>query len=80
LSTPLADALRGYQPTLRRGDQAFDADLGTALDSFGQRRFERCRMVVDNGLQIQRWEVEGSPDADPAGLTMRTQMAISGSA
>jgi 2-polyprenyl-6-methoxyphenol hydroxylase-like FAD-dependent oxidoreductase len=52
-------------------------DVGTALDSFAERRFERCRMVVDNGLQIQRWEVEGSLDADPAGLTMRTQMAIS---
>ena len=55
-------------------------DLGTGLDSFAERRFERCRMVVDNGLQIQRWEVEGSPAADPAGLTMRTLMAIAGPA
>ena len=51
-------------------------DVETALKAFTDRRWERCRMVVENGLQIQRWEIEGPGAGDQAGLTMRSQMAI----
>jgi 2-polyprenyl-6-methoxyphenol hydroxylase-like FAD-dependent oxidoreductase len=51
-------------------------DVETALKAFTERRWERCRMVVENGLQIQRWELQGPGAGDPGGLTMRSQMAI----
>jgi 2-polyprenyl-6-methoxyphenol hydroxylase-like FAD-dependent oxidoreductase len=41
-----------------------------ALERFMERRWERCRMVVENSLQLSRWERD--PDAigaDPGGLT-----------
>ena len=52
-------------------------DLVTALDSFMTRRFERCRLVVENSLQLGEWEKHpDAPDADPAGLTDATQIAM----
>jgi 2-polyprenyl-6-methoxyphenol hydroxylase-like FAD-dependent oxidoreductase len=33
-------------------------DVGDLLARFMQRRFERCRMVVENGVQLGRWEQE----------------------
>ena len=34
------------------------------------RRFERCRLVVENSLQLGEWEKHpDDPDADPAGLS-----------
>jgi 2-polyprenyl-6-methoxyphenol hydroxylase-like FAD-dependent oxidoreductase len=53
------------------------ARLDVALEAFGVRRWERCRMVVENGLQILRWQLDpNAPGADPAGLTMKSQIAI----
>ncbi len=41
-----------------------------ALESFMSRRFERCRLVVENSLQLGEWEKHpDDPDADPAGLS-----------
>jgi 2-polyprenyl-6-methoxyphenol hydroxylase-like FAD-dependent oxidoreductase len=52
-------------------------DLAAALDSFMTRRFERCRLVVDNSLQLGEWEKNpDAADADPAGLTDTTQVAM----
>jgi 2-polyprenyl-6-methoxyphenol hydroxylase-like FAD-dependent oxidoreductase len=46
------------------------ASIDEALDAFTQRRYERCRMVVDNGVQLSRWEQHpDDPDADFFGLT-----------
>jgi 2-polyprenyl-6-methoxyphenol hydroxylase-like FAD-dependent oxidoreductase len=43
-------------------------DLEAALESFMQRRWERCRLVVDNSLQLGEWEKHpGDPEA-PAKL------------
>lgn len=48
------------------------ADVGERL---AQRRFERCRLVVENSLQLSRWEqAPDTPGADPGaliGATMR---------
>jgi 2-polyprenyl-6-methoxyphenol hydroxylase-like FAD-dependent oxidoreductase len=49
---------------------AADGAAGPELTRrLSERRFERCRLVVDGSLQLSRWEREpDSPDADPAGL------------
>jgi hypothetical protein len=36
-----------------------------------QRRFERCKFIVDGSLQLGEWEMHPTPDADPAGLTRK---------
>jgi 2-polyprenyl-6-methoxyphenol hydroxylase-like FAD-dependent oxidoreductase len=47
---------------------AYEA-LDDALAAFMDRRFERCRLVVENSLQLGEWEKRpDDPDADPAGL------------
>ncbi len=48
------------------GNDSTDA----ALERFMTRRFERCRLVVENSLQLGEWEKHpNDPDADPAGLS-----------
>jgi 2-polyprenyl-6-methoxyphenol hydroxylase-like FAD-dependent oxidoreductase len=48
-------------------------DLDGALDEFVERRFERCRLVVENSLQLGEWEKRpDDPAADPAGLSSAT--------
>jgi 2-polyprenyl-6-methoxyphenol hydroxylase-like FAD-dependent oxidoreductase len=44
---------------------------------FSERRFERCRLVVDGSLQLSRWEREpDTPGADPGGLIRETFKAL----
>jgi 2-polyprenyl-6-methoxyphenol hydroxylase-like FAD-dependent oxidoreductase len=46
--------------------------------AFAERRFERCRMTVENGIQLSRWEQNpDDPDADFVGLTGRSLGALS---
>lgn len=57
------------------------ADLDSALPAFTQRRYERCRMIVENSLQIGRWQLQawsGQPDPkeDIVGLSNRTLEAL----
>ena len=50
------------------------------LSTFMQRRGERARMVVDNSVQLAKWEIApGSPGADPAGLMGRSMGALAAS-
>ncbi len=43
--------------------------LEEALEAFMERRYERCRLVVENSLQLGEWEKNPQdPNADPAGL------------
>lgn len=43
--------------------------LPAALEKFMVRRFERCRMVVDNSFMLGEWEKNPDlPGADPVGL------------
>ena len=43
--------------------------LTEALRCFAERRWERCRLVVENSLQLGEWEKRPDvPGADPAGL------------
>lgn len=51
-----------------------------ALESFMNRRFERCRLVVENSLQLGEWEKHpDDPDADPAGLSNASFGALAAS-
>jgi 2-polyprenyl-6-methoxyphenol hydroxylase-like FAD-dependent oxidoreductase len=51
--------------------------LEAALAQFMQRRFERCRIVVENSLQLGEWEkTPDDPEADPAGLSNQTMAAM----
>jgi 2-polyprenyl-6-methoxyphenol hydroxylase-like FAD-dependent oxidoreductase len=44
-----------------------------ALEAFMVRRYERCRMVVENSLQLGKWEQHPEdPNADPGGLSERS--------
>lgn len=56
---------------------AADAAVEETLQRFMARRFERCRMVVDNSVQIGAWELNPhTPGADPAGLLDRSMAAL----
>ena len=56
------------------------ADLGDALDAFMERRWERCRLVVENSLQLGEWEKHpDDPQADPAGLMDASLAVLAGS-
>ncbi|MFN7928951.1 MAG: FAD-dependent oxidoreductase [Blastocatellia bacterium] len=48
-----------------------DEPLPTLLDEFMQRRFERCKFIVEGSLQLGEWEMNPSPEADPPGLTRK---------
>jgi 2-polyprenyl-6-methoxyphenol hydroxylase-like FAD-dependent oxidoreductase len=52
------------------------AELGERL---ALRRFDRCRAVVENSLQLSRWEqVPDTPGADPGGLIGATMRELAG--
>jgi 2-polyprenyl-6-methoxyphenol hydroxylase-like FAD-dependent oxidoreductase len=47
------------------------------LARFMARRYERCRMVVENSRQLGKWERRpDDPDADPVGLTNSSLVAL----
>lgn len=51
--------------------------LERALTAFATRRHDRCRLVVENAVQLGEWEKSGDdPDADPVGLTASTWAAL----
>jgi len=54
-----------------------DVPLSEVLEKFMARRYERCRMVVDNSVQIGEWEKHpNTPGADPAGLLGKSMAAL----
>ncbi len=48
---------------------AKDQPVETALEAFMQRRYERCKFVVDSSLQLGEWEQRGEPPGIAAALT-----------
>jgi 2-polyprenyl-6-methoxyphenol hydroxylase-like FAD-dependent oxidoreductase len=50
---------------------AREAPLPQLFEEFMQRRFERCRFIVESSLQLGDWEQTPVPTADPVGLTAR---------
>lgn len=54
-----------------------DEPVESALKQFMARRLPRVRMVVENSLQLAEWEIRpDTPGADPAGIMIRTLMAL----
>ena len=52
-------------------------DAREALARFSERRFERCRMVVEGGVQISRWQQsDDSFDADQGRITNEIWAAL----
>jgi 2-polyprenyl-6-methoxyphenol hydroxylase-like FAD-dependent oxidoreductase len=50
-----------------------DAPLEDVLRRFVARRYERCKLVVENAVQLGEWEKDADdPTADPVGLTEST--------
>jgi 2-polyprenyl-6-methoxyphenol hydroxylase-like FAD-dependent oxidoreductase len=51
--------------------------LDAALARFMERRYERCRMVVEASNQLAAWDrTPGTPDADPVGVLARTNARL----
>jgi 2-polyprenyl-6-methoxyphenol hydroxylase-like FAD-dependent oxidoreductase len=50
---------------------ARDEPLPRLLNEFMQRRYERCKFIVEGSLQLGEWEMNPSPDADAPGLTKK---------
>ena len=46
---------------------AAEADLPRALEKFMQRRYDRCRMVVQNSVQLSEWEKNAAEHEQDAG-------------
>lgn len=56
---------------------ASGADARDLPERLTERRFERCRLVVEGSLQLSRWEREpDTPGADPGGLIRETFRAL----
>jgi hypothetical protein len=41
-----------------------DEPVADLLDQFMQRRFERCKFIVEGSLQLGEWEMHPTPDAN----------------
>jgi 2-polyprenyl-6-methoxyphenol hydroxylase-like FAD-dependent oxidoreductase len=53
------------------------AVLPEALEEFMKRRYERCRMVVENSRQLGEWEkFPETPGADPTALIAASMNAL----
>ena len=46
---------------------AAEDSLETALEKFMERRYERCRMVVENSVQLSEWEKDAAHHGNDAG-------------
>ncbi|MBV8991116.1 MAG: FAD-dependent oxidoreductase [Solirubrobacterales bacterium] len=49
--------------------------VAEALDAFSERRFERCKMIVEGSEAIGRWEQDHSLPIDPSEMRLRVTMA-----
>lgn len=50
--------------------------LSNTLDAFVARRYERCRMVVENSFQLGEWEKHPNAQSDPVGLFDKSMKAL----
>ena len=52
------------------------ADIADALKAFEDRRWERCRMVVENSLRLAEIEITGGDQAEHADIMRKSMMAL----
>ncbi|RBP47177.1 FAD-dependent oxidoreductase [Arenicella xantha] len=50
--------------------------LNAALDAFEQRRWERCRMVVENSARLGKIEIEGGDKAEHSAIMRESMIAL----
>jgi 2-polyprenyl-6-methoxyphenol hydroxylase-like FAD-dependent oxidoreductase len=55
---------------------ARNADMALALAAFGERRWERCRMVVENSARLGEIEIEGGDKAEHERIMRASLMAL----
>jgi len=55
---------------------ARNSDQGLALKAFGERRWERCRMVVENSARLGEIEIEGGDKAEHERIMRESLMAL----
>jgi 2-polyprenyl-6-methoxyphenol hydroxylase-like FAD-dependent oxidoreductase len=56
---------------------ATEMPLAAALEDFTRRRYERCRMIVENSELLGEWEKNpGAPDQDVVGVVARSYQAL----
>ncbi|HSW24585.1 MAG TPA: FAD-dependent oxidoreductase [Burkholderiaceae bacterium] len=55
---------------------ARNTDLGLALAAFGERRWERCRMVVENSARLGEIEIAGGDKAEHERIMRESLMAL----
>jgi 2-polyprenyl-6-methoxyphenol hydroxylase-like FAD-dependent oxidoreductase len=55
---------------------ADEPDIGRALDSFEARRWERCRMVVENSVAIGQMELDHASPEKLRGLMAQSEIAL----
>jgi 2-polyprenyl-6-methoxyphenol hydroxylase-like FAD-dependent oxidoreductase len=53
-----------------------DKPLKDSLDSFAQRRCERCKFILEASLQIGEWEMHPDPKADVGSLMGRVAQTV----
>jgi 2-polyprenyl-6-methoxyphenol hydroxylase-like FAD-dependent oxidoreductase len=54
---------------------ASENSLETVLEKFMERRYERCRMVVENSVQLSQWEKNAAEHEDDAGRLQNESFA-----
>jgi 2-polyprenyl-6-methoxyphenol hydroxylase-like FAD-dependent oxidoreductase len=50
--------------------------VDAALDAFTRRRYERCRMVVENSMQIGRLEMRRAPPEEQTAIVARSLQSL----
>jgi 2-polyprenyl-6-methoxyphenol hydroxylase-like FAD-dependent oxidoreductase len=87
--TLIGDAVHATTPHLASGacigiedaivladELARNADLAQALAAFGERRWERCRMVVENSARLGEIEIAGGDKAEHERIMRESLMAL----
>jgi 2-polyprenyl-6-methoxyphenol hydroxylase-like FAD-dependent oxidoreductase len=54
---------------------ANEPDVSAALERFMERRFERCRMVVENSVQLAEWEKNAAEHGEDSARLMGESLA-----
>ena len=73
-----AGAAMGLEDTVVLDEElGRDGTIEEALARYGERRFDRCKYVVDGSIKLGYWQTHpGTPDADPMGLMIEATQRI----
>jgi 2-polyprenyl-6-methoxyphenol hydroxylase-like FAD-dependent oxidoreductase len=67
----------GIEDAIVLADELADADdLDSALERFQQRRWERCRMVVENSARLGGIEITGGDKEEHARIMRKSFQAL----